>query len=690
MNIKKFIYVIITLNSYCFYSQYEVDPNINKSNFTLANPDVSNFEKFSLNPVNYYVGKPIISIPIIGIKTGNIDYPLNLSYDAGGIKVDQIASNVGLGWNLNRTILTRTINQDNDFDNTGCLDLQPDVSTYSMDDRIADYHAVRGVSGKIGYFLQKHTNAKMNDQRKSIDYIPDVYHFYTNGFSTSFFFNDENTPVEINPQGTVIKAVKSKKRFEKNTRIFGLREYNLMSQDFFTICITTKDKIKYTFSDCDISFNQDLVVNNRNPSGHNSDPPAQVSAWHITKIEDLKTLKKIDFVYSDIYPNPNHDFFNTLDTSLAQRNFEFISEPSNSYSFDFDCYYPTMGVIRAGGYYLDSNARIDHISKYLRKIIYDEGEIIFKYSGDGDPENNQSGGSRHDVFRGEYLSDIISKNKNLDIIKSFKFGYNYFESNYNVGEFNPDNDNNSLRYKRLKLISFQENNKPLYKLTYNENKQLPPINSFSVDFLGYYNNSIDVSNISIFATIKPKPTLYFYPNRLDKSLLAFPLTNLNGTTIPGYFDRRASNNIDDVQAWSLRKIEFPTGGYSEFIYESNDFEESGQNIKGGGIRIMQQKIDDANGNLRILNYSYLKQDGSLSSGKLFNMPFFGHPTQIFFPVSLNWSNPVIITTPTPNSISSLTSFRFFGKSNLNVDINSGSYVGYSRVSKVSLVRVEKK
>ena len=72
--------------------------------YTVASPDVYNFEKFSLNPINYYVGKAVISVPIYTIKTGGIEYSLTLGYDTGGIKVDQLASNVGLGWNCRQHV----------------------------------------------------------------------------------------------------------------------------------------------------------------------------------------------------------------------------------------------------------------------------------------------------------------------------------------------------------------------------------------------------------------------------------------------------------------------------------------------------------------------------------------------------------------------------------------------------------
>lgn len=119
--------------------QVIIDYNNIVKQYTVASPEVYNFEKYSLNPVNYYVGKPQISVPIHTIQSGDIVYPLQLVYDAGGIKVDQLASDVGLGWNLTSCLITRTVNHDNDFDNIGSLTLKSNYASYSEADKNKSY-----------------------------------------------------------------------------------------------------------------------------------------------------------------------------------------------------------------------------------------------------------------------------------------------------------------------------------------------------------------------------------------------------------------------------------------------------------------------------------------------------------------------------------------------------------------------
>jgi len=68
---------------------------------TPTSPEAQAFTKYGNTPVNMYTGTPNIQIPIYTHKGRELDLPIRLTYDASGIKVEQLATNVGLGWNLN-------------------------------------------------------------------------------------------------------------------------------------------------------------------------------------------------------------------------------------------------------------------------------------------------------------------------------------------------------------------------------------------------------------------------------------------------------------------------------------------------------------------------------------------------------------------------------------------------------------
>ena len=78
------------------YTSYGQNPPVLIPN----SPEATEFIKHGNTPVNMYAGKPDINIPIYTIKGRKFNMPISLNYDAGGIKVSQIATQVGLGWSL--------------------------------------------------------------------------------------------------------------------------------------------------------------------------------------------------------------------------------------------------------------------------------------------------------------------------------------------------------------------------------------------------------------------------------------------------------------------------------------------------------------------------------------------------------------------------------------------------------------
>ena len=693
--IKRLLSALICIAAPKLVAQNLKEYNDLATQYSVASPDVYNFEKVTLNPMNYYVGKAKVSVPIYTIKSGGIEFPLNLIYNTGGIKVDQLASDVGLGWSLSTAVITRTVNGANDFDNTGSLTyVEPTYDTrYSAVERDKDYQAFKdnGYSGKIGYFLQKRRNLGFMRDFRQVDFLPDTYHFYSGDFSTNFFFDNVSTPVELSPKGTKIVATTNVITIDSKRGLYNYftsawePNYNLATQDFFNIVLTTPQGIEYTFSDCDYALTEKILGTD---AVDFSDSPAQISAWHITRIKDLNTSLKVEFTYeNNTAMNPNHPFAGSTAVYMpsAQRFYEYTKRGEYSAANPCMYYSPSTG---SEIYTIDKYVRVDVLKKRLKTISFDQGTIEFSYNAQG---------TRSDIYNGDYVSQIVVKNKHSQVIKTFNLQYDYFTSSYGVGEFNPDNANNSYRYKRLKLISIAEVGKPKHKFSYNETTNLPPVNSFAIDFMGYANGSADVPNETILNNNRYNPVLYFYANQLEKSLLPFPVTGVAPTiTIPGYFNRRPHITSDEyVKAWSLKKIEYPTGGSSTLNYESNTFEFLGQSYKGGGTRIASQSIAEGSGFTKTVNYSYLKESG-LSSGSLGALPYFGYPVKKFYSVSFDYyldydqPQPPLVSDPVTN-VNALE-WKLTDKSKLNEDITSGAFIGYSRVieSETGLGRTEYK
>lgn len=71
------------------------------SNFNPGTPEKSALGSFGNTPINYFTGLPEINLNLVTLPSRSISVPVSLSYDATGVKLDDISGPVGLKWNLN-------------------------------------------------------------------------------------------------------------------------------------------------------------------------------------------------------------------------------------------------------------------------------------------------------------------------------------------------------------------------------------------------------------------------------------------------------------------------------------------------------------------------------------------------------------------------------------------------------------
>ncbi|MCK4637817.1 MAG: hypothetical protein KAT33_00195, partial [Bacteroidales bacterium] len=55
----------------------------------------------NLSEVDMFRGRLNVNIPIYTIKVNGFEYPISLHYGSSGFKLEQMASWIGLGWELN-------------------------------------------------------------------------------------------------------------------------------------------------------------------------------------------------------------------------------------------------------------------------------------------------------------------------------------------------------------------------------------------------------------------------------------------------------------------------------------------------------------------------------------------------------------------------------------------------------------
>lgn len=100
---KRILWLALLSLSHMANAQPTDSQNPTKLDFNIPTPNAASFNKYGNIPVNLFNGLPNISVPVYTVNAGKHTLPISLSYHAAGIKVSDLSSDVGLGWNLNAT-----------------------------------------------------------------------------------------------------------------------------------------------------------------------------------------------------------------------------------------------------------------------------------------------------------------------------------------------------------------------------------------------------------------------------------------------------------------------------------------------------------------------------------------------------------------------------------------------------------
>jgi len=176
------------------------------------------------------------------------------------------------------------------------------------------------------------------------------------------------------------------------------------------------------------------------------------------------------------------------------------------------------------------------------------------------------------------------------LVKYYKFTYSYFKNNANTID---------LRLKLDELQVFDKNGQFInkYQFAYYTNNFSwdIPTNSKRRDYLGYFNNRAGNTSLIPVTTI---------PYQSTEGALQTTLTI--GTA-------NRSTDTTYLKEGVLRRITFPTAGYSEFSHEPHRYQESGLTQYPGGLRIKKISSYDGISNQPLVK-SYKYGDGETGFG----------------------------------------------------------------------------
>lgn len=511
MNVKKHLLLSIIFLQSFFQLAAQTTSSFTFKNVVGPSPNPASLDKYGDIPVSLYSGVPEISVPVYTIVNKDIKLPISLSYHAGGIRVDEEASRVGLGWVLNAGgVINRSVNGNDDF--------RP-IYGY------LNNNAPEFCSDQVGEILKRSstnvlsTNPDVNDCNRSIlgtpydlsPYLPDP------GTASNFHIDLEPDVFTYNIGASTGKFV-----IKKNKQIIKQKpdavNIKLLDNQGLKWQITTPDGVRYIFDKTE----ECMFTSAGNQDGY-------ITTWYLTKIISLSGAE-LTFHYAKYADNTVQTLNN-------------IQEKHTLFIFDMTHLGACSGTVGKRSSY-------PPVKQYplvlLDSITYPYGSVSFEYA------------DRIDLKNDKRIAKIrINDHANPFYSTSYDLGQNYFTTNYSTVTIpDPTQIDQSLFDKRLKLLSLEKKDNAgnviqNYAFTYNE-AALPSKKSYARDHWGFFNGA------GTNSTFIPKMT-FRHP---------FDITQV--VTYSEGANREPDSTFS--KAFTLKEIRYPSGGRSVFDYEQNDFD----------------------------------------------------------------------------------------------------------------------
>ncbi len=215
-------------------------------------PNAAALGKYGDYPVNSNKGVPSIGIPIYQAQEGPLSLPITLNYHAGGVKLGEMASWVGLGWSLSAGgMITRTVQG-------------------LPDDKLGGYYYTSADPIRLD---DKNTINAIADN--SLDSEPDLFAISLNGYTGKFYI-DHNQEVQLVPHQDIRITVTPG------------------SNGFNTFVLTGTDGTRYIFGK-DPTGRQPAAIESTIPTGEVS---GYRSSWYLLRMESQDRHHEITFDYA--------------------------------------------------------------------------------------------------------------------------------------------------------------------------------------------------------------------------------------------------------------------------------------------------------------------------------------------------------------------------------------------------------
>lgn len=419
------------------------DPNLGLSKVVPVSPNAAVLGKFGDQPVSYFTGLPGIDVPFFSYGSGSLVSAVSVSYHAGGLKVADIPSWVGAGWNLNAGgAITRSVR--------GLADetygfFNPSMTVKFMLDHKEDPAYRDNILDRLVLSAEGQHDTE-----------PDIFYFNFNNYSGKFYYNQET--------GKFYTITRS-----NLTITYQAGNFIIKADDGNTYLFTPGDNTS-TRNHCSFTGWQDGIS-------------SVASSWNLKRIDNSTNSDHIDFEY-------NNTAQSTFLTPASDTKYTEISRTGNSYS-DFET--PQSQAC---------SSEVTIASKKLSKITFRGGYILFTATTDrcdlvGEKALDKielftTNGTlkKRFVFQYGYLGGTDQPSNCSDVsaseLRKLKL--------------------KSIREESVQNGNVLQNNPYTFEYS-NENESFPSRRSFAQDFWGYYNGKTGNTGLIPYVVLSAENTL---------------------------------------------------------------------------------------------------------------------------------------------------------------------------------------
>ena len=468
-------------------------------------PEAQAFASYGNTSVSLHTGQPNIGVPIYTHSGRELNLPISLTFDASGFKQNQMATNVGLGWNLAAGgRVSRIVNG------------QPDEYELLQGDSYKSYRDTGTKNKIVSYTNQQGSQFQTKDALINyLTFLHEVndgkYDTQPDYFRVNAFGLSETLVYAINNGAPTIKAlnnprlniVVSTTGSGMNTEITGWR-------------ITADNGTEYHFELAERTWTHQDPEQEDGTFTYAWEKEYN-SSWVLTKVVSPMHKDVYEFTYIDqgYWTSP-------VFADLGQSHSLNLSGGTGSTATANP---HTLGV------YVAHKIK----QQFLNEVYHNDKRIL-----------SIEEGIRYDISNNAKKVERIRIHKTNPVgsdiyLSTIDFTYDYFKESDVI---NPTTEPNKLKM-RLRLLGITMSNgneQPQhYAFEYSGN-YLPEIGNGGMDYLGY-----------------PRSFTYgqegiYYPNYSENG---FSLPGANRNATPEY-------SID-----KLTRMYYPTGGYTDFEYEQN-------------------------------------------------------------------------------------------------------------------------